>query len=132
MLDAPRRDDVEWFTELRREVSYGVARDREAGARRRAVGRERADHDRSSRRHRVAQGSHVPATVGCVDEEVEDGAVVPELEAPVRRPAQDIGMDAPHGRVGRKAASGRREGGLRDVEDGHVGEAARDELVGEA
>ena len=128
---APRLDELEALAERRGQLLRGIAPHRQARTHLRAVVGERRDDHASAGSECVAQRRAITIAVALVDEEVEDGAVVPQLVAAIRLPLEEIRSDAPHGRVGGKPPSGRVECRGRDVEHRDVGEAAGDELVGE-
>ena len=65
-----------------------VAADREAGAVVGAVVGERADDERTSRRERFGETAEVGGAVGGIGEEVEDGAVVPQVPLACRCPGR--------------------------------------------
>ena len=131
MLFTSSRRDAEAVTERRREVVRGVTADRQARADLRPVGGEGRDDHVATRSDRASQRLDVPLSILLADEEVEYGAVVPQLVSPIRLPREEIRPDAPHGRVGGQPSSGRVERRPRDVEHRDVREAALHELVGE-
>ena len=128
---APRLDELEARTKRRRQIFRGITLHRQARAHLRAVVGERRDDHASTGSECVVQRCAVPTAIVLVDEEVEDGSVVPQLVAAIRLPLEEIRSDAPHGCVGGKPGSGRVERRGRDVEHRDIGEATGDELVGE-
>ena len=92
--------DTEAVTERGREVICRVTADGKARADLRPVGGERRDDHPATWSDRACQRLDVPLSIRLADEEVEDGAVVPEVVTPIRLPREDIRPDAPHGRVG--------------------------------
>jgi hypothetical protein len=124
-------DHGEGIAEQGREVVRGVARNGKARAVIGSVGSERREDVRPSWGERRAQGCEIPLLVGWLDQEVEDGTVMPEREAPLRPPCEDVLVHPRHRRPVTDPSTRRGERDVRDVEDREVGEAPRHQAIDE-
>ena len=127
----PCLKDNEGFPELRAQISGRVAPHRQARADFGPIGGERPEDHRAAGLDCTSQRLDVPCSFPLVDQEMEDGAIVPQAVTPIRLPLEEIRLDTPHGRVRGKPSSGGVERHLRYVENRDVDEAARNELAGE-
>lgn len=129
MLLAPNFVGLEALAERGDQLVPRVPPDRKPRARVRAVGVEGRDDQRCPWSERAPERAEIATAIRVVDEEVEDGTVVPEREATVGLPLEDVRLDTPHGRVSGKASSGCLERRFRQVEHRHVAEPPTHELA---
>ena len=118
--------------QLAGQLAGTVAGHRQPGALRRSVGGEAAEDGDGVRSAGRDQCPQVAPPVGFGRQEMEDGAVVPDVEAPGRLPRSDIGGQPVHLRGLRaEPPAGVPQAGRRDVEHGHVAEAPREQGSGQ-
>lgn len=82
----PVSDGQKIGSELRCQACGVVAADRQTAAFLGTVGREGGDDDVAARPGASAESAAVGGAIGFTDQEMEDGAIVPDVERAVGRP----------------------------------------------
>lgn len=119
-------------TEKARQLIGVVAGGRQSGARDRPVGGKGREHNDSARGDRRSSQGDVSVAIGSVDEEVENGSVVPGVEGARRPPRTNIARnDANRSGAAAEAVANLAQRLFGNVEDGDVDPPFVEERVNE-